>query len=154
MACRQCSGWSPRCSEPCSSWRRSPAFRHGSASGDPLPRCSRPKRRDALRLAADYAPGSSRLLEAAELGGAAQGVGHVAGGAEGVDEAEKQEAAAVDAEHGRARPVDDRDAGVYERAPAHQDPAAAVALYLVARAEPAAEHGDDLAGRHVLAWHL
>src|SRR5689334_14351936 len=97
-----------------------------------------------------YLPAS----EAAELGGAAQRVGHVARGAERVDEAEEQEAAAVDAEHGRPRLVDDRDAGVHERAPAHDDPPAAVALYLVARAEPAAEHGDDLAGRHVLAWHL
>src|SRR5207249_9604501 len=58
------------------------------------------------------------------------------------------------AEHGRTRPVDDRDTGVPERAPAHHDPTAAVALQLVARAEPTAEHGDDLAGRHVLARHL
>jgi len=43
-ACRQCSGWSPRCSEPCSSWPRSPAFRPGSACGNPSPRCSRPRR--------------------------------------------------------------------------------------------------------------
>ena len=39
--------------------------------------------------------------QAAGLGGAAQGVGHAAGGAEGVDESEEDEAAAVDAEHGR-----------------------------------------------------
>src|SRR6266702_4269769 len=57
------------------------------------------------------------------------------------------------AEHGRARLVADRDAGVHERALAHRDPAAAVALHLVTRAEPAAEHADDLAGGHVLARH-
>ena len=47
--------------------------------------------------AVDTAEASS---EAAELGGAAQGVGHTAGGAEDVDQAQEDEAAAVDAEHG------------------------------------------------------
>src|SRR6185437_3755370 len=88
--------------------------------------------------------GERSSSEAAELGGAAQGVGHAAGGPEGVDQAEEEETAAVDAEHGRARLVADGDAGVHERALAHHDPAAAIALHLVAGAEPAAEHGDDL----------
>src|SRR5215470_6959289 len=91
------------------------------------------------------------MLEAAELGGAAQGVGHAAGGAEAVDQ--EQDAAAVDAEHGRAGLVADRDGRVPQGALPHGDLAAAVALHLVTRAEPAAEHADDLTGRDVLARH-
>ena len=40
-----------------------------------------------------------------------------------------------------ARLVGDRDGRVHERALAHRDPVVAVALHLVAGAEPAAEHG-------------
>ena len=76
-----------------------------------------------------------------------------AGGAEGVDEAEEDEAAAVDTEHGRPGLVADRDVRVPGRALPHGDLTAAVTLHPVARAEPAAEHGDDLTRRHVLPWH-
>ena len=93
------------------------------------------------------------VSEAAELGGAAQGVGHPAAGAEGIDEAEEEKAAAVDAEDRGARLIGDRNGRVHERALPHGDAAVAVALHLVAGAEPAAEHADDLARRHVLAWH-
>ena len=89
--------------------------------------------------------------EAAELGGAAQGVGHAAGGAEGADDAE--DTAAVDAEDRGARLVGDGDGRVAERALPDGDAVVAVALHLVTGAEPAAEHRDDLARRHVLARH-
>ena len=91
--------------------------------------------------------------EAAELGRAAQGVGHPPGGAEGVEDAQEKQTAAVDAGRPRRRLVGDRDRRVRQRALPHGDAAVAVALHLVAGAEPAAEHLDDLARRHVLARH-
>src|SRR5581483_5291135 len=97
--------------------------------------------------------GSRRASEAAELGGAAQGVGDLAGGAERVDQPQDREAAAVDAEDRRAGLVADRDGRVHGRVLAGDDAVSAVALYLVTRTEPAAEHGDDLIRRHVLTRH-
>ena len=106
-----------------------------------------PDDRRRLRLA------SGTGLQAAEFGGAAQRVRHPAGGAQGVGRAEQQEAAAVDPEDRGAWRVGDRDVRVPQGALADGDALPAVGFHLVAAAQPAAEHGDDLGRRDVLAWH-
>ena len=106
-----------------------------------------PDDRRRLRLASG--PG----LQAAEFGGAAQRVRHPAGGAQRVGRAEQQEAAAVDPEDRGAWRVGNRDVRVPQGALADGDTLPAVGFHLVAAAQPAAEHGDDLGRRDVLAGH-
>jgi selenocysteine-specific elongation factor len=95
----------------------------------------------------------ARRLQAAELRGAAQGIGHPAGGADGVGQPEQREPAAVDPENRRPGRGGDRDVHVHELALADGDAALAVGLDLVARPQPAAEHGDELVRRDVLTRH-
>jgi len=108
-----------------------------------------PDDRRLLRLTrpADGLHGS----QAVEFGGAAEGVGHPAGGTEGVGEAEDDQAAAVHAEDGRAWGADDGYRRVGHRALAHDDAAVVVVFHLIGGTQPAAEHGDHLAWRHALA---
>ena len=106
-----------------------------------------PDDRRRLRLA------SGTRLQAVEFGRAAQRVRHPAGGAQGVGHAEQQEAAAADPEHRGAGRIGDRDVRVHQGALADGDPLPIGGRHLVAAAQPAAEHGDDLARRDVLARH-
>jgi selenocysteine-specific elongation factor len=106
-----------------------------------------PDDRRRLRLA------SGTRLQAVEFGGAAQRVRHPAGGAQGVGHAEQREAAAADPEHRGAGRIGDRDVRVHQGALADGDPLPIGGRHLVAAAQPAAEHGDDLARRDVLARH-
>jgi selenocysteine-specific elongation factor len=106
-----------------------------------------PDDRRRLRLA------SGTRLQAVEFGRAAQRVRHPAGGAQGVGHAEQQETAAVDPEHRGARRIGDRDVRVHQGALADRDALPIGGRHLVAAAQPAAEHGDDLSRRDVLARH-
>jgi hypothetical protein len=76
----------------------------------------------------------ARRLQAAELGGTAQGIGYPADGPDGVGQPEQQEPAAVDPENRRAGRGGDRDVRVPELALAlaDRDAALAVGLDLVA----------------------
>ena len=106
-----------------------------------------PDDRRRLRLA------SGTRLQAVEFGGAAQRVRHPAGGDQGVGHAEQQEAAAADPEHRGAGYIGDRDVRVHQGALADGDALPIGGRHLVAAAQPAAEHGDDLGRRDVLARH-
>ncbi|HXL92604.1 MAG TPA: SelB C-terminal domain-containing protein [Streptosporangiaceae bacterium] len=93
-------------------------------------------------------------LQAAELGGAAEGVYDMARRAPADCRAEHGRAASPDTENGGTRHVRDGDVRVRERAVAHDDPSAGIALHRVTGAKPAAEYGGEFSWRHVLPWHL
>jgi selenocysteine-specific elongation factor len=92
-------------------------------------------------------------LQAAELGGAAEGVYDMARRAPADRRAKHGRAAGPDAEDRGARHVLDGDVGVRERTVAYDDPPAGIALHRVTGAEPAAEHGGEFSWCHVLPWH-
>ena len=93
------------------------------------------------------------VLQAAEFRRAADHVGHPAGRAQAIGQAEHRGPAAADPEDRRPRRVGDGNTGVRQRALAHGDQAITVSVHRVASAQPAAEHRDQFPRRHVLTWH-